>query len=83
MAVEIVAGILASSLALLSDAGAHADRRRRAGDLARGGATGDATRATVSMTYGLGRAEILSAQANGLTLLVLAVPDRVRRDRRA
>ena len=24
------------------------------------------------MTYGLGRAEILSAQANGLTLLVLA-----------
>ena len=25
------------------------------------------------MTYGLGRAEILSAQANGLTLLVLAL----------
>ena len=25
-----------------------------------------------SMTYGLGRAEILSAQANGVTLLVLA-----------
>ena len=25
------------------------------------------------MTYGLGRVEILSAQANGVTLLVLAV----------
>jgi len=71
MVVEIVAGILASSLALLSDAGhmltdaAALALSLAAARLAQRGASG-------SLTYGLGRAEILSAQANGLTLLVLA-----------
>ena len=71
MVVEIVAGVLASSLALLSDAGhmltdaAALALSLAAARLAQRGASG-------SMTYGLGRAEILSAQANGLTLLVLA-----------
>jgi cobalt-zinc-cadmium efflux system protein len=71
MVVEIVAGVLASSLALLSDAGhmltdaAALALSLAAAGLAQRGASG-------SLTYGLGRAEILSAQANGLTLLVLA-----------
>jgi cobalt-zinc-cadmium efflux system protein len=71
MVVEIVAGVLASSLALLSDAGhmltdaAALALALAAARLAERGASG-------AMTYGLGRAEILSAQANGLTLLVLA-----------
>jgi cobalt-zinc-cadmium efflux system protein len=71
MAVEIVAGLLASSLALLSDAGHMlTDAAALAISLA---AARLATRpAHGAMTYGLGRAEILSAQANGLTLLVLA-----------
>jgi cobalt-zinc-cadmium efflux system protein len=71
MAVEIVAGVLASSLALLSDAGHMlTDAAALAVSLA---AARLATRpAYGAMTYGLGRAEILSAQANGLTLLVLA-----------
>ena len=70
MAGEIVAAILASSLALLSDA-AHmlTDAAALALSLA---AARLATRpAHGAMTYGLGRAEILSAQANGVTLLVL------------
>jgi cobalt-zinc-cadmium efflux system protein len=71
MAAEVVAGLLASSLALLSDAGhmltdaAALAISLVAARLATRGAQG-------TMTYGLGRAEILSAQANGLTLLVLA-----------
>jgi cobalt-zinc-cadmium efflux system protein len=71
MAVEITAGVIASSLALLSDAGHMlTDAAALAMSLA---AARLATRpAFGSMTYGLGRAEILSAQANGLTLLVLA-----------
>src|SRR5690348_15621634 len=71
MAVEVVAGVLASSLALLSDAGHMlTDAAALALSLA---AARLATRpAHGAMTYGLGRAEILSAQANGLTLLVLA-----------
>jgi cobalt-zinc-cadmium efflux system protein len=71
MAVEVVAGILSSSLALLSDAGHMlTDAAALAMSLA---AARLATRpAYGAMTYGLGRAEILSAQANGLTLLVLS-----------
>ncbi len=72
MLVEVVVGVLASSLALLSDA-AHmlTDALALAVSLA-------AARLAVRpaggvMTYGLGRAEILSAQANGVTLLVLSV----------
>jgi cobalt-zinc-cadmium efflux system protein len=71
MAGEVTAGIIASSLALLSDA-AHmlTDAAALALSLA---AARLATRpAHGAMTYGMGRAEILSAQANGLTLLVLA-----------
>ncbi|MEY9886965.1 cobalt-zinc-cadmium efflux system protein [Catenulispora sp. MAP12-49] len=71
MAVEVVIGLLAHSLALLSDA-AHMltdagsillalFAMRLAARPARGG-----------YTFGLKRAEILSAQANGVTLLVLS-----------
>jgi cobalt-zinc-cadmium efflux system protein len=70
MAAEVVIGVLARSLALISDA-AHMltdavsivlalIAMRLAERPARGG-----------FTYGLKRAEILSAQANGLTLLLL------------
>jgi len=71
MAVEVAAGILASSLALLSDAGHMlTDAAALAMSLA---ATRLAARpAHGAMTYGLGRAEVLSAQANGLTLVVLS-----------
>jgi len=71
MAAEVTAGILASSLALLSDA-AHmlTDAAALALSLA---AARLATRpAHGAMTFGLGRAEILSAQVNGITLLVLS-----------
>ncbi|MER5871560.1 cation diffusion facilitator family transporter [Streptomyces sp. NPDC002044] len=72
MAVEVCVGVMAHSLALISDA-AHMltdavsivlalIAMRLAARPARGG-----------FTYGLKRAEILSAQANGLTLLLLAV----------
>ncbi len=71
MAFEVVVGILVHSLALLSDA---AHMLTDAGALAlslvvirlvRRPAKGD-------LTYGLKRTEILSAQANGFTLLVLS-----------
>jgi cobalt-zinc-cadmium efflux system protein len=72
MVVEVAVGVFASSLALLSDA-AHmlTDALALAVSLA-------AARLAVRpaggvMTYGLGRVEILSAQANGVTLLVLSV----------
>jgi cobalt-zinc-cadmium efflux system protein len=72
MAAEVVVGAITSSLALLSDA-AHmlADAvaiglALVAGRLARRPAGGQ-------MTYGLKRAEILSAQFNGATLLVIAL----------
>jgi cobalt-zinc-cadmium efflux system protein len=71
MVVEIVAGVLASSLALLSDAG-HMLTDAAALALSLAAARLAARPAYGAMTYGLGRAEILSAQANGLTLLVLA-----------
>jgi len=71
MAVEVVVGILAHSLALLSDA-AHmlTDAAALAMSLVvirliRRPAAGN-------LTFGLKRTEILSAQANGATLLVLA-----------
>ena len=72
MAGEVVAGLVAHSLALLSDAahmltdaaaiGLALVTARVAGRPARGG-----------YTYGLRRMEILSAQANGITLVLLAV----------
>ena len=71
MAAEVVVGVIAGSLALITDAGHMLTDAvsivlaliaiRLAARPARGG-----------YTYGLKRAEILSAQANGITLLLLA-----------
>jgi cobalt-zinc-cadmium efflux system protein len=72
MVVEIVVGVLASSLALLSDA-AHMLTDAAALALSLLAARLATRPAGGSMTFGLGRAEILSAQANGLTLLVLGL----------
>jgi cobalt-zinc-cadmium efflux system protein len=72
MAAEVAAGILASSLALLSDA-AHMLTDAAGLALALLAARLALRPAAGAMTYGLGRAEILSAQANGVTLLVLAL----------
>lgn len=72
MAAEIVVGLLASSLALLSDA-AHMLTDVAALALSLLAARLATRPAGGSMTFGLGRAEILSAQANGLTLLVLGL----------
>ncbi len=71
MAVEVVAAVIASSLALLSDA-AHMLTDAAAVALSLAAAKLAARPAGGAMTYGLGRAEILSAQANGVTLTVLA-----------
>jgi cobalt-zinc-cadmium efflux system protein len=72
MAVEVAVGIAASSLALLSDAAHMLTDAAAIGlalvaiDLARRPARG-------AFTFGLKRAEILSAQFNGATLLVLGL----------
>jgi hypothetical protein len=71
MGVEVVAGILASSLALLSDA-AHMLTDAAALALALVAARLAARPPEGVFTFGLGRAEILSAQINGAVLLVLA-----------
>src|SRR6185312_9112281 len=67
---EVLAGILASSLALLSDA-AHMLTDAAALAISLAAARLAMRPAQGAMTYGLGRVEILSAQANGVTLLVL------------
>lgn len=71
MAVEVATGVIANSLALLSDA-AH-----MLADAAAIGFSLFALRlasrpAKGAMTFGFKRVEILSAQANGVTLLILA-----------
>jgi cobalt-zinc-cadmium efflux system protein len=71
MVVEVVGGLLADSLALLSDA-AHMLTDAGAIGLALVAARLAARPAAGRFTFGLGRAEILSAQANGGALLVLA-----------
>jgi cobalt-zinc-cadmium efflux system protein len=71
MAVEVVVGILAHSLALLSDA-AHMLADAGALLLSLIVIRLVARPATGNLTFGLKRTEILSAQANGATLLVLA-----------
>jgi cobalt-zinc-cadmium efflux system protein len=71
MVVEVVAGLVADSLALLSDA-AHMLTDAGAVGLALAAATLAARPPSGRFTFGLGRAEILSAQANGAALLVLA-----------
>jgi cobalt-zinc-cadmium efflux system protein len=70
--VEVALGVLASSLALLSDA-AHMLTDAAALALSLAAARLAVRPAGGAMTFGLGRAEILSAQANGITLLVLAL----------
>jgi cobalt-zinc-cadmium efflux system protein len=69
---EVTAGVLASSLALLSDA-AHMLTDAAALGVSLVAARLAARPAGGAMTYGMGRAEILSAQANGVTLLILSV----------
>lgn len=71
MAVEVAVGVLAGSLALLADA-AHMLTDAGALGLALVTMRLAARPARGGYTYGLKRAEILSAQANGLTLLLLA-----------
>ena len=71
MVVEVAVGVIASSLAVLSDA-AHMLTDAGAIGLALFAARLARRRPKGAMTYGLGRAEILSAQANGLTLIILA-----------
>jgi len=81
MAAELVAGVLTGSLALLSDA-AHLLTDVAALALALVAARLAARPAKGAMTYGLGRAEVLSAQANGVTLALLGtivVIEAVRR----
>ena len=81
MVAEVAAGALAGSLALLSDA-AHMLTDAVALAVALIASRLAERPAAGRMTYGLGRAEILSAQANGVTLLVLGVlivVDAIRR----
>ena len=72
MCAEVVAGILANSLALLSDA---AHMLTDAGALALALVAIRLARrpASGAMTFGLGRSEILAAAVNGSTLLVLGL----------
>ncbi|MEU9114648.1 cation diffusion facilitator family transporter [Streptomyces sp. NPDC048483] len=72
MAVEVVIGVLAQSLALISDA-AHMLTDAVSIVLALIAMRLSARPARGGYTYGLKRAEILSAQANGITLLLLSV----------
>ncbi len=72
MAVEVIVGALVHSLALLSDA-AHMLTDAGAIALSLLAIRLAARPATGAMTYGFKRAEILSAQFNGATLLVLAL----------
>lgn len=72
MAVEVAAGILASSLALLSDA-AHMLTDAGAIGLALFAARLARRPARGGFTFGFRRAEILSAQLNGAALVALAV----------
>ena len=71
-AVEVVVGLVAGSLALISDAG-HLLTDAAAIALALWAMHLADRPATGSYTFGLKRAEILSAQVNGLSLLLLSV----------
>lgn len=72
MAVEVTVGVLSHSLALLSDA-AHMLTDAAALALSLVAIRLSAKPARGSMTFGLKRTEILSAQFNGATLLVLGL----------
>jgi cobalt-zinc-cadmium efflux system protein len=69
--VEIAVGVIAHSLALLSDAG-HMLTDAAAIGFSLIAISLAARPAKGAMTFGLRRVEILSAQANGVTLLILA-----------
>lgn len=71
MAAELVVGVLAHSLALISDAG-HMLTDAASIALALWVIRLAARPAAGRMTYGWKRVEVLSAQANGLTMLLLA-----------
>ncbi len=70
MVVEVAVGVIAHALVLLSDAG-HMLTDAAALGLSLLALRLAARPARGAMTFGLGRAEILSAQANGVTLIVL------------
>ena len=72
MAVEIVVGILARSLALLADAG-HMLTDAAALALALVASWAASRPAGGRWTFGFGRAEVLAAQANGLALVLIAI----------
>jgi cobalt-zinc-cadmium efflux system protein len=69
---EVVAGVLAGSLALLADAG-HMLSDVAALALALGAASLATRPASGSWTFGFRRVEILAAQINGLTLLLVGI----------
>ena len=71
MVLEVTMGAIANSLALLSDAG-HMLTDAAAIGLSLLAARLAARPAKGALTYGFKRVEILSAQANGVTLLILA-----------
>jgi cobalt-zinc-cadmium efflux system protein len=72
MVAELVAGIVADSLALLADAG-HMISDVAALAFALAAATMAARPARGQWTYGFRRLEIVSAQANGLALLLVGI----------
>src|SRR6476620_10411082 len=72
MAAEIVAGIVGHSLALLADAG-HLLTDAGALAFALVASTMAARPASGRWTFGYARLEILAAQANGITLALLAL----------
>jgi cobalt-zinc-cadmium efflux system protein len=72
MLAEVVAGIIGSSLALISDAG-HMLTDAIAIGLALAALRLAQRPPAGSFTYGMRRAEILSAQVNGITLLLLGL----------
>jgi cobalt-zinc-cadmium efflux system protein len=72
MVAEVVLGIVANSLALLADAG-HMLTDASALGLALFAAWAASLPARGRWTFGFGRVEILAAQANGITLVVIGV----------
>jgi cobalt-zinc-cadmium efflux system protein len=72
MATEVVFGILADSLALLADAG-HMLTDAAALALAMVAAWAASLPARGRFTFGFARAEILAAQANGITLVLIGL----------
>ena len=72
MVAEVVVGLLSSSLALISDAG-HMLTDAAALGLALAAARLATRPARGNFTFGWRRVEILAAQANGVTLLILAI----------